>query len=362
MSYRSCDSRPARPAFTLIELLVVIAIIAVLIGLLLPAVQKVREASNKTKCGNSLHQLAIACHAYHDARGTLPPSILLRANGTSISDDQTGGTGNFGPNWVVLTLPYMEQGSLYNVAAATSNPDNYLKTGDQSWKVVKSTKLPAMMCPSDMTGAQDTPWSLGGGGWARGNYACNAGGIHQPTQGSNYSAVGYLSTAFGLSPTFQSDDGSGTYGGVPNGTPGGGVMCINWGAGLHRIPDGSANTVMLAEVRTGAHLSDQDARGVWALGYPGASVIAGMASWDDKTPNTMEDNADDCTGCINDPQGGMGAWPGCPFQQANARSRHIQGVQVAMADGSVRFVRNSITPTNWWYMCMRDDGKSSTDY
>src|SRR5688572_6210484 len=136
MSHDRPASRRTRPGFTLIELLVVIAIIAVLIGLLLPAVQKVREASAKTKCGNNLHQLAIACHAYHDARGTLPPSILLRANGTSFVDGSTDANGNFGPNWIVLTLPFMEQSALYNQASASALPEDYLKTGNQGWKVI----------------------------------------------------------------------------------------------------------------------------------------------------------------------------------------------------------------------------------
>ena len=138
-------------------------------------------------------------------------------------------------------------------------------------------------------------------------------------------------------------------------------MCINWGCAVNRIEDGASNTIMLAEVRSGAYLSVNDTRGVWALGYPGASVIVGMASWDDNFPNTTEDSADDCNGCINDPADGMGAWPGCPFQQANSRSKHIGGVQVAMGDGSVRFVKNSITTANWWYMNMRNDGMIWTD-
>ena len=133
-------------------------------------------------------------------------------------------------------------------------------------------------------------------------------------------------------------------------------MCINFGHGIHRIPDGSSNTVLLAEVRTGSHLSTLDPRGTWALGFPGASVICGQSSWDDTVPNTVEENADDCEGCINDAKGGMGAWPGCPYQQANSRSRHTGGVCVCLADGSVRFVKNSISQAQWWYMNGADDG------
>src|SRR5262245_27380570 len=93
------SQRRHRLAFTLIELLVVIAIIAVLIGLLLPAVQKVREAANRSKCQNNLHQIGIAVHDYHSATGFLPPDRIC----------------NDWPTWAVLILPYLEQESTFKL-------------------------------------------------------------------------------------------------------------------------------------------------------------------------------------------------------------------------------------------------------
>ena len=334
-SPRHSRAPTTRAGFTLIELLVVIAIIAVLIGLLLPAVQKVREAAARTKCANNLKQLAIACHGYHDRNGALPVSVQMVPGA-----NRTWATGNnFGPNWVVLILPDIEQSGLYNQYATDIR--NYPVNGNTAWMGIRTAKIPTMLCPSD-SGAI-VPWTGAGGGWARGNYACNAAGIHGPQ-------IGYVSTENGATPL--NDWG---WSGFPTTLAGGGVMCINFGAGIHRIEDGSSNTVMLSEVRIGSDLSPYDSRGVWALGFPGGSVISGQFSWDDRLPNTTEDNADDCEGCINDPKRGMGAWPGCPFQQGQARSSHTGGVQVALADGSVRFIRNQVSLETWWYMNSRND-------
>src|SRR5262249_35064121 len=114
---RRTPLRTCRTAFTLIELLVVIAIIAVLIGLLLPAVQKVREAANRTACSNNLKQIGLALHNHHDARETLPPGGM-----------QTGQNGTpCYSNWAIEILPYVEQAALYgqyNQLALNNTPGN----------------------------------------------------------------------------------------------------------------------------------------------------------------------------------------------------------------------------------------------
>src|SRR2546428_8363209 len=130
--------------FTLIELLVVIAIIAVLVGLLLPAVQKVREAANRIKCANSLKQLGLAWHNYHDVQGLLPPGGFSNPQGwTGWYDGQKG-------SWVVFTLPYMEQDNLFLSLQNMGQP-LYNSIDDPTILplVIGSQKLPYSRCPSD---------------------------------------------------------------------------------------------------------------------------------------------------------------------------------------------------------------------
>ena len=160
----------------------------------------------------------------------------------------------------------------------------------------------------------------------------------------------------GFSPVYASNASFG--GPVPDGTSCGGVMCINWGVMLGNIADGSSNTVLLGEVRTGAWIEKSDPRGLWAAGMPGASVICAAACWDCTGPNDTNANSDDCDGCnANNTTEHMGCWPGCPFQQANVRSRHPGWASnVAMCDGSVRHVPATINQAVWWAMLGRDDG------
>src|SRR5882724_3153396 len=103
-----------RSGFTLIELLVVIAIIAILIGLLVPAVQKVREAAARTQCINNLKQLGVALHAYHDVNKRMPPGNTGDWAPWNNNPTLNAGAGGWGSSWKVFILPYIEHGNIFN--------------------------------------------------------------------------------------------------------------------------------------------------------------------------------------------------------------------------------------------------------
>jgi len=175
-----------RPAFTLIELLVVIAIIAILIGLLLPAVQKVREAANRAKCQSHVKQLALAAHGFNDAHGKLPTAVELGGRPTTL---------------FVELLPYIEQDALHKQWDFANYGSNYpARAGN---------KLPIMFCPSHPRVEPEGPFTTYGGNGGRVSFPPAAatrdgffhttGPLSQPQ--ANQSAVPLLHAEDGLSNT-----------------------------------------------------------------------------------------------------------------------------------------------------------------
>ena len=337
-----------RRAFTLIELLVVIAIIAVLIGLLLPAVQKVREAAARAKCQNHLKQLGLAAHNYHDVNQRFPVGVRM-PYATAGNDPLTGSMGNpFGPNWVVFMLPFFEQDNLFrqanvNAYPGTANVMN-LAGYNVAWRVVRGQPMPNLMCPSDQ-GVNAPPFTdplgrLTESNWARGNYACNGG-----TADSDHHIRG--DNAVNNPP----------YLGMSKGP----VMSIDFSVGIGGVPDGTSSTFLFHEVRIG--VSPKDMRGTWALGFPGASmVVAGRDT--NPTPNNNIEDADEIEACTEFFYPGIGTKDrmGCRNKTAygmaaQARSRHTGGVNACFVDGHVAFIKESIGQRTWVLLQSTNDGQ-----
>jgi prepilin-type N-terminal cleavage/methylation domain-containing protein len=293
--------------FTLIELLVVIAIIAVLIGLLVPAVQKVREAAARTHCSNNLRQIGIAVHNCHDSYKKCPPMY-----GTYPS-----GNGAFGPIWFHI-LPFVEQDPLYK--SAQNNVYNF--------QSVWSQPISTYLCPSDPTA--DPSGQAWDGGWALGNY------------GANYQVFG----------NYKAGDGPGNTG---------------WDnmQGGARIPatfqDGTSQTIMFGERYGrcgedgfGNNLGSLWAHGNWAHLWMAMYAYGSPIPPPNGTPYTY--GTAEPWGTI--PPGKVG--PASMFQQspnpqesacdpARCATAHTGGMNVCLADASVRSLAPSMSPLTWWY-------------
>jgi prepilin-type N-terminal cleavage/methylation domain-containing protein len=290
---------PARRGFTLIELLVVIAIIAILIGLLLPAVQKIREAANRMKCANNMKQLGLGLHNYQTTNGFFPPGAVT--NSTSVAATQTrqklGITTPSFHSWSVFLLPYIEQDNLYrlyNLNANWYDPVN---------QKVRETPLALMVCPSTPGGTNRFAQKTVGGVSVRA-----AAGDYAPDNA-------YSTTLEGLGlvdPTVN-----------PNG-----VLQVNVAYSVPEVADGTSNTSVLAE--------DAGRPARWRAGKQVSATSGTDGGWADRdneyithgfTADGVSSPGPCHTNCTNDNE---------------VYSFHAGGANHVFADGSVHFVKASM--------------------
>jgi prepilin-type N-terminal cleavage/methylation domain-containing protein/prepilin-type processing-associated H-X9-DG protein len=285
-----------RLGFTLIELLVVIAIIAVLIGLLLPAVQKVREAAGRAKCQNNLKQIALALHNFHDTHQAFPPGYV---SGVSSSGTDSGP----GWGWAAMILPQMEQAALY----ASLHLDQPIGA---SANIARLTPVPSYVCPSD-----DIPQTW----WAtRYDSAGNAQGQICEVASANYVGV---------------------FGNSEPGVDGEGVFFRNSQIAIKDITDGTAQTLLAGErtVKVGP--------ATWA------GTVTGATLYEPGNGPQVEDGSGMVLGQARHAPGA----PGCEVNEF--ASRHGSGANFAFADGHVAFLTSTLDAKVFQALATRSGGE-----
>jgi prepilin-type N-terminal cleavage/methylation domain-containing protein/prepilin-type processing-associated H-X9-DG protein len=301
-----------RRGFTLIELLVVIAIIAILIGLLLPAVQKVREAASRMKCQNNLKQIALANANFESAYQRFPPAlnVIVGTSGQDLFPTDppivVGGApshepdlGKFYSIWTAL-FPFMEQGNTYNAMASLSN--NFTNTQAQYIYCATATATNPMLSP----GSQPIPMLL-----------CPSEAWSQKTQVYRTSTFGI--TNYGCVQGTQDD-----YGGDLR-IPYNGAFYINSMTTVGAVTDGLSNTIFFAE-RTYTNPTNQAAQ----------KAIQGVGGWAWCGWNSMEDYVLSSVVPIN--YSGCADGRFCDERIPAMGSLHTGGCNVAFGDGSVHFL------------------------
>lgn len=319
----------ARRGFTLIELLVVIAIIAILIGLLVPAVQKVREAAARTQCTNNLKQLGLAVHNYHDVLKGFPPARVCREACAT---------------WPVLIMPYIEQDAIYKRWNTTAQGIQYPWQYRYQLPDVQQVQLSLFFCPARrqpmLSPANQNGGTNGGFAGACGDYACCDGsGNSRNTRNAHGAMISAIVITEPPHPQGDDPDGS-----VLNYK----IVGFRSRTNFSEIRDGTSNTLLIGEkhVRDNRFGRANEDRAY----YSGVNYVTAQRSAGCTSVNAQGV----CTG---------GFRPLAPFTTYSGTAWNIvfgsphPGIcQFVMCDGSVRGIATAIDTTNLRRLAQRNDG------